>query len=63
MKELVAGLELLTKGSQMDKLTFLFRVYDLDGNLSVHFCYEKCDNDNLHYAKKDETCLLSAKGF
>ncbi|CAB3988696.1 NADPH oxidase 5, partial [Paramuricea clavata] len=32
MKELVAGLELLTNGTVADKLTFLFRVYDIDGN-------------------------------
>ena len=31
MKELVEGLELLTNGTETDKLTFLFRVYDLDG--------------------------------
>ncbi|CAB3980388.1 NADPH oxidase 5 isoform X1, partial [Paramuricea clavata] len=32
MKELITGLELLTNGTQADKITFLFRVYDLDGN-------------------------------
>ena len=31
MKELVRGLELLINGTVADKLTFLFRVYDLDG--------------------------------
>ena len=31
MKELIAGLELLTNGTEADKLTFLFKVYDLDG--------------------------------
>ena len=31
MKELVQGLEMLTNGTETDKLTFLFRVYDLDG--------------------------------
>ncbi|XP_046849727.1 NADPH oxidase 5-like [Xenia sp. Carnegie-2017] len=32
MKELIEGLELLKNGNVADKLTFLFRVYDLDGN-------------------------------
>ena len=32
MKELMEGLELLRNGTVADKLTFLFRVYDLDGN-------------------------------
>ncbi|CAB3992535.1 NADPH oxidase 5, partial [Paramuricea clavata] len=32
MKELIAGLELFTNGTVADKLTFLFRVYDIDGN-------------------------------
>lgn len=31
MKELIEGLELLKNGNVADKLTFLFRVYDLDG--------------------------------
>ena len=34
MKELVEGLELLKNGTVADKLTFLFRVYDLDGEIN-----------------------------
>jgi Ca2+-binding EF-hand superfamily protein len=36
MKELITGLELLTNGTQADKITFLFRVYDLDGMLTTN---------------------------
>ncbi|XP_028394802.1 NADPH oxidase 5-like [Dendronephthya gigantea] len=32
MRDLCQGLELLTNGSQIDKLQFLFKVYDIDGN-------------------------------
>jgi Ca2+-binding EF-hand superfamily protein len=35
MKELIAGLEMLTNGTEADKLTFLFRVYDIDGKLTT----------------------------
>lgn len=35
MKELIGGLELLTNGTETDKLTFLFRVYDIDGTLTL----------------------------
>jgi Ca2+-binding EF-hand superfamily protein len=35
MKELIAGLELLTNGTDADKLTFLFKVYDIDGELTI----------------------------
>jgi Ca2+-binding EF-hand superfamily protein len=31
MKDLCQGLELLTNGSQIEKLQFLFKVYDIDG--------------------------------
>jgi Ca2+-binding EF-hand superfamily protein len=33
MKDLCQGLELLTNGSQIEKLQFLFKVYDIDGEL------------------------------
>ncbi|XP_046846021.1 NADPH oxidase 5-like [Xenia sp. Carnegie-2017] len=32
MKDLCQGLEMLTNGSQIEKLKFLFKVYDIDGN-------------------------------
>ena len=35
MKELIAGLELLTNGTETDKLTFLFRAYDIDGKSTI----------------------------
>ena len=31
MKELVNGLQILTKGTESEKLKFLFKVYDIDG--------------------------------
>lgn len=31
LKELMDGLSLLTNGSELDKLNFLFQVYDVDG--------------------------------
>ena len=31
LKELMDGLTLLTNGSEVDKLRFLFQVYDVDG--------------------------------
>lgn len=44
LKELMDGLSLLTNGSELDKLNFLFQVYDVDGTklrninsvLSIH---------------------------
>lgn len=33
MRDLCQGLELLTNGSQIEKLQFLFNVYDIDGEL------------------------------
>lgn len=35
LKELMDGLSLLTNGSELDKLNFLFQVYDVDGRYSV----------------------------
>ena len=35
MKELVNGLQILTKGTESEKLKFLFNVYDIDGKLCV----------------------------
>ena len=32
LRELMDGLTLLTNGSEVDKLHFLFQVYDVDGN-------------------------------
>lgn len=32
LRELMDGLTLLTNGSEVDKLRFLFQVYDVDGN-------------------------------
>ena len=32
LRELMDGLTLLTNGSEIDKLHFLFQVYDVDGN-------------------------------
>jgi len=32
-EELMEGLSLLTSGSELDKLRFLFQVYDVDGRL------------------------------
>ena len=32
LRELLDGLTLLTSGSEVDKLHFLFQVYDVDGN-------------------------------
>lgn len=32
LDELMDGLTLLTNGSEVDKLHFLFQVYDMDGN-------------------------------
>ncbi len=37
MKELVNGLQILTKGSETEKLKFLFNVYDLDGEFQLIF--------------------------
>ena len=38
MHELVNGLRILTKGTESEKLKFLFDVYDIDGKLSfLHF--------------------------
>ena len=34
MKDLCQGLELLTNGSHIQKLQFLFKVYDIDGKLA-----------------------------
>ena len=36
MKELVNGLQILTKGTKSEKLKFLFNVYDIDGNGSLN---------------------------
>ena len=35
MKELVDGLTLLTRGTDKEKLKFLFQVYDIDGESIV----------------------------
>ena len=35
MKELVNGLQILTKGTESEKLKFLFKVYDIDGEFYV----------------------------
>ena len=35
MKELVNGLQILTKGTESEKLKFLFNVYDIDGRFVV----------------------------
>ncbi|XP_065906157.1 NADPH oxidase 5-like isoform X2 [Dysidea avara] len=37
LKELMDGLSLLTNGSELDKLNFLFQVYDVDGNGHIDF--------------------------
>ena len=34
MKELVNGLQILTKGTKSEKLKFLFNVYDIDGKFN-----------------------------
>ena len=34
MRDLCQGLELLTNGSEIEKLQFLFKVYDIDGESS-----------------------------
>jgi hypothetical protein len=47
MKELIAGLELLANGTVADKLTFLFRVYDIDGMLTTTVS-RNLDNANRH---------------
>lgn len=36
LKELMDGLSLLTNGSELDKLNFLFQVYDVDGKKNFH---------------------------
>ena len=36
MKELVDGLTILTKGTDKEKLKFLFQVYDIDGKSIVN---------------------------
>ena len=38
MRDLCQGLELLTNGSQIEKLQFLFNVYDIDGKLFFDRC-------------------------
>ena len=41
MKDLCQGLEKLTNGSQIEKLKFLFKVYDIDGEFLVRKNIEK----------------------
>lgn len=47
LKELMDGLTLLTNGTEVDKLRFLFQVYDVDGKIFVSCIL--CASVSKHY--------------
>ena len=57
LKELMDGLSLLTNGSELDKLNFLFQVYDVDGeNLcNIINTYNSLIHCNVEIFKKVRT--------
>ena len=54
LKELMDGLSLLTNGSELDKLNFLFQVYDVDG-MKVYY--------SVQLTPLDIKFLLNVKPF